>query len=135
MSDCVEWTGYRDPKGYGRFHPKSGTALVHRAAYEATHGPIPEGMFIDHLCRNRACRNVEHMELVTNRENTLRGENFIALHARATQCPQGHPYSEANTYHTPDGRRDCRMCIADRKARYRARLAASGRTAVRSGWR
>jgi hypothetical protein len=70
---CWLWTGYVHPKGYGRFYPGGGrgTQIVyaHRFSFELAHGPMPEGMEADHLCRVRHCVNPEHLEAVTRRVN------------------------------------------------------------------
>ncbi len=110
-SGCWEWTASRLPYGYGSFGlcPKR-LVLAHRFAYELMRDPIPEGLQIDHLCRNPGCVNPWHMEPVTARVNTLRGNTLAARHARATHCPQGHPYDEANTRRDSLGRRSCRAC-------------------------
>jgi hypothetical protein len=71
--DCHVWTGARNNKGYGSISlSKHKTALVHRFIYEQTVGAIPDGLTIDHLCRNKLCVNVEHLEVVTRSENSLR---------------------------------------------------------------
>ncbi len=67
---------------------------------------IPEGMQLDHLCRVRCCINPDHLEVVTQRENILRGNGTAAVHAKKTHCPQGHEYS----YRDKRGRRVCRIC-------------------------
>jgi HNH endonuclease len=112
MSDCVEWDGYLS-EGYGRrWLPKQRGKYqyAHRAAWEEVHGPIPPDLELDHLCRNRACVNVEHLELVMHRENLLRGHGASGKNARKTNCPQGHLYDEENTVIRPDGSRKCRLC-------------------------
>lgn len=69
MSDCIEWTGYRDKDGYGSRKWKGKTRLVHRVAWEEEHGPIPPGMKVCHSCDNPPCYNVEHLFLGTHQEN------------------------------------------------------------------
>jgi hypothetical protein len=76
---CWIWTAFLHSDGYGRFHTKDANRktigrLVHRITYEELVGPIPEGLELDHLCRNRACCNPEHLEAVTHRVNVQRGE-------------------------------------------------------------
>lgn len=86
-------------------------------SHELHKGPIPEGLVIDHLCRNRGCVNPDHLEAVTQRENILRGEGLAAANARKTHCPKGHPYSGENLYVVPSsGRRQCRICADARRA-------------------
>jgi HNH endonuclease len=85
--------------------------LVHRVVWFARHGPIPEGMTIDHICRIRRCVNVDHLRLLSNVDNAR--DNG---HARRTQCPKGHPYDEVNTYVDPKGHRRCRRCCAELNA-------------------
>lgn len=80
---------------------------AHRVMYEHMVGAIPEGSQLDHLCRNRMCVNPDHLEPVTPRENTRRAVALI------TECPNGHPYNEANTAYSYAGdvrRRYCREC-------------------------
>jgi hypothetical protein len=69
---CWEWTGNRTGDGYGRLAGRQG--LAHRLSYEYHLGPIPDGLEIDHLCRNRGCGNPAHMEAVTHRVNCQRRE-------------------------------------------------------------
>jgi hypothetical protein len=89
---------------------------VHRYIWERQNGLIPDGMVIDHICRNRACCNVDHLRVVSRAVNAL--ENSIslpALNAKKTHCPKGHMYSESNTYRKVcDGGRICRKCHAER---------------------
>ena len=115
---CWEWTAAKTSEGYGAIGKGSreeGTVLAHRVMYEALVGPIPNGLVIDHLCRNRGCVNPTHMEPVTTRENILRGEGLTAQQARRTHCPAGHSYASKNSR----GDRICLTCIyAQRKGRY-----------------
>jgi hypothetical protein len=122
---CVEWRGAVTSAGYGSVADGKGSSLLaHRVAYEQVFGPIPAGMTLDHLCRNRRCVNPDHLEPVTNRENILRGTSPSAVHARKTHCPKGHSYSAENTYTKPRGSRECRTC--KRVARHE-RLLETGR--------
>jgi len=110
--ECWLWTASLNQAGYGQINPGGGgiPLRAHRVTYEWLVGPIPEGLELDHLCRNRACVNPKHLEAVTHRENILRGESPMAVRARDTACPRGHPYDEANTYRYANGTRRCRAC-------------------------
>lgn len=83
---------------------------AHRLAYTALVGPIPDGLVLDHLCRNRRCVNPAHLEVVTQRVNILRGEGQAAANATKTHCPKGHPYTVENTWVSRTGSRTCRAC-------------------------
>lgn len=106
---CWLWQGKDNGDGYGTLETEGRRMYAHRYAYELLVGPIPVGLQIDHLCRVRHCVNPDHMETVTNKENTLRGENFIAQQARRTHCPKGHIYDLFNTRWW-QGMRFCRTC-------------------------
>ena len=91
MTPCLIWPGHISSEGYGRYWRDGRQIYAHRAAFEAVFGLIPDGLVIDHLCRNRACVNPEHMEVVSNRENTLRGGSPAARAARSDVAAHGHP--------------------------------------------
>ncbi len=112
--DCWEWNAARTGPGYGAFWLSGRTQLAHRVAYELEVREIPEGLDIDHLCRNRGCVNPAHMEPVTRGENVLRGVGFTAENAKKTHCPSGHPYDSDNTYINGSGHRVCRECNRQR---------------------
>ena len=76
-SGCWEWQGEKNRNGYGRVWIGGKRLMVHRVVFELLVGPIPEGLVLDHLCRNRPCCNPEHQDPVTVRENTLRGEAVL----------------------------------------------------------
>lgn len=117
--DCWEWQGTKDVGGYARFQLRGERHLVHRYAYELLVGPIPDGLHIDHLCRNRICVNPAHLEPVTLVENVMRGETVTARNAAKTHCVNGHPFDAANTRYRPAGGRSCRACARDLARRRR----------------
>ncbi len=121
-SGCWLWSGTTN-FGYGIFWLQGKRfCRAHKFAYELFKGPVPAGLELDHLCRTRCCVNPDHLEPVTTRENTLRGNSFAGVNARKTHCPQGHPYSEENTYKNPayPNGRYCRQCERNRQADRRA---------------
>lgn len=113
-SGCWEWPGARLPSGYGSVRFDGRARVVHRVIWEHVNGPIPEGLQIDHLCRNRACCNPDHLEAVSQRTNLLRGMGFSGLNSRKNQCPRGHPYDLIES----DGSRECSECKHDRRRRH-----------------
>lgn len=117
---CIIWTGFLDRDGYGQFTAAGRRNVrAHRWAYEHHVGPIPDGLVIDHLCRVRHCVNPEHLEVVTVRENTLRGLAPTALNARKAVCKYGHPLVGRNVVLIPGGR-SCRTCRVESTRRWRA---------------
>lgn len=112
---CWEWDGAHISTGYAESWDGKRPLLAHRVAYEHWKCPIPPGLVVDHLCRNRGCVNPEHLEVVTEQTNILRGVSPSAHHAAKTECLNGHTFSEENTYIDPRGRRECRTCKIDRR--------------------
>ena len=113
---CWTWKGEIVSSGYGRFPWQSGRILAHRFSFSLVNGPIPAGMFIDHICRNRSCVNPSHMELVTHRDNVLRGIGPTAENARKTHCKNGHQLEEPHVYRYGNNRQ-CRICALARSMR------------------
>lgn len=97
---CWEWQGALTRDGYGTFFANPGRTRSHRFAYEQWVGPIPDGLELDHLCRNRGCCNPLHLEAVTRSVNQRRGvagRVRAKIAARQTECVAGHPYTPENT--------------------------------------
>lgn len=120
---CIAFNGAVVDTGYGRIYGggRHKYKLAHRAAWEAANGPIPKGLVIDHLCRNRRCVNVKHLELVTPVENVMRGTGVTAANARKTHCRHGHELSGENLYLDKFGDRHCQTCRRAAERKYRAR--------------
>ena len=109
---CWVWMGAKNRAGYGVFSVGKGTVLAHRFAV----GPVPDGLQLDHLCRNRACVRPSHLEAVTGKVNMERSGP-----ARRTHCPAGHLYDAANTKWSSRGWRQCRTCANAGSRLYRLR--------------
>lgn len=134
--ECWPFTGALNDKGYARIQwverGQRRSVLLHRAMYEAHIGPIPDGLQIDHLCRNRACVNPEHLEPVDQRTNVLRGIGPTAVHAAKTHCIHGHPLVEGNLLPQPNRWRKCRECARRRGRELKRRQRAARRLAAAS---
>lgn len=123
-SGCWLWIGAINDGGYGVLGYRGKTNRAHRLAYEEFVGPIPAGLTIDHLCRNRCCINLAHLEAVPIGENVRRGtalEVTIARQRAITHCPAGHLYDEANTKINSRGQRSCRRCNTESARKRRSK--------------
>ena len=131
MSGCWLWIGGvgsgSPTHRYGAFFLDKEVIGAHRASHILYKGPIPDGLHIDHLCRNTCCVNPDHLEAVTPGDNVRRGVGAAvtsAIHASVTHCPSGHEYSQENTYVviTKKGyaSRMCRSCVRQRSRDRRA---------------
>jgi len=116
---CLIWRGTLNLSGYGYMKFEGKNWRVHRLVFEQIHGLIPEGLVLDHLCRNRACCNPNHLEIVTVRENLMRGESIQALNARKTHCKAGHLLSGENLSEKNSGYRGCKICNRAYSRKYR----------------
>ena len=121
---CWLWTGcLARPQGYARININRKAEYAHIFIYELFWGSIPKDKEVDHLCRNRACVNPFHLEVVSSLENTLRGETSAGITARSGCCMRGHPWTDENTYYRPKGHRMCRACHREREYRRKHSLS------------
>ena len=122
---CWLWSASKTPSGYGVFcvSAKRRAVRAHRWIWEHQVGDIPEGLTIDHLCKQRSCQNIAHMEIVTASENSIRAN------ANRPRCPKGHVYDITGYVRRAGGSRWCLVCkgeqAAIRSVRERAERAAS----------
>jgi hypothetical protein len=121
--DCWLWVGELSHNGYGRMWTSEKHPQAHRISFEHFKGSIPKGLVLDHLCRVRNCVNPEHLEVVTVKENTNRGNSPQMRIRRSGICSRGHSMTEDNI-RMNGTRRTCRICGNARSARYKARQLA-----------
>jgi len=108
---CWPWVGSLNFGGYGQFWFNGEWGMAHKYSYSVHQHQIPIGLTIDHICRNRGCVNPAHMEVVSMRENIIRGVGPTAVNSRKTHCPKGHEYTNGNTLvNKKSGKRQCRTC-------------------------
>jgi hypothetical protein len=124
--DCWIWNGAVDRAGYGKFGIRKQTFRAHKWRWEHEHGPVPDGLVLDHLCRVTSCVNPNHLEPVTPLENTMRGDHPAAVRRRNGFCHRGHPL-EGDNVRIPAAHPErwvCVACRAENNRRYRERQAA-----------
>ena len=114
-SRCEVYTTSINEGGYGMFYVDGRRFRAHRWIYEQEVGPIPDGLVLDHLCRNPACVNTAHLEAVTQAENKRRSNDPSAVNARKTHCKYGHEFTPENTTWYRNGTsRSCNECQRNR---------------------
>ena len=126
QGNCLIWTGWTNGKGYGGFFNGLKQVYAHRWNYERVKGPVPQGLILDHLCRNTSCVLPEHLEAVTQQENILRGLHPQKMSERRrpdqTKCGTGkHDWIPENIYTNPQGSQRCYRCKLESNRRYKAR--------------
>ena len=135
-SGCWLWEAQVSKEGYGRFHTAEGKqGWSHRISYELFKGAIPEGLHLDHICRNRICCNPEHLEPVTPTENCFRGESHIPKNKIKTHCKNGHEFNDKNTYwfsYRETMHRKCRACRSATMCRIKSARRKAARDARNS---
>lgn len=126
---CVECSLHRDKNGYSTVRVRVNGVWrmrrVHRVVYESLVGPIPGDMTVDHICRNVACCNPEHLRLLSHVENSA-GSRTCVENTSKTHCPKGHEYDTSNAYLRNGKHRECRAC-----SRMRSAVLRSNRTKTR----
>ena len=121
-SQCWVLPSQANPMRYATVRINGRATTAHRAMYQILVGPIPDGLQLDHLCRNRSCFNPKHLEPVTCQENLLRGHTHAAANSKKTHCRRGHAYDATNTILIATGRA-CRECGRIRAKEYARRQA------------
>lgn len=140
-NDCWPWLGTiagKPTRRYGQFWDGRRRPMAHRVVYEYSVGFIPEGLQLDHLCRNTLCVNPDHLEPVTAHENQRRGYSPAGLNMAKTHCHRGHKFTEENTKIV--GKRRGRRCAQCAKTdallvyyRNREQILAARRARRRNG--
>ena len=123
--ECWPWKGAKNTRGYGYFsaHSRAPCVGAHRIAYSLCVKAIPDGLTIDHLCRNKGCVNPAHLEPVSMKENLMRGTSFSAKNAAKLMCLRGHPFTTATIRKAGQRSWMVRRCLACARYRYAKRKA------------
>ncbi len=117
---CWIWTGTKNEDGYGLVHLGGKREYVHRVMYQMFVGPVNNNRELDHLCRNPSCCNPLHLEAVSSRENSIRGNHPLFVIHRERRCRKGHDLSNPlNVRTSRDGRTRCKVCATEYQRRYR----------------
>jgi hypothetical protein len=118
LGPCWIWLGAKNQYGYGRINQNGRLVVVHRMLYEQTVRKVSRSLTLDHLCRVRSCINPSHLEPVTAKVNSLRGEAPMVLVNRKRVCPRGH----TEFYSWKNGHIRCRTCKLESNRRYRENI-------------
>lgn len=107
---CWKWKGSINGYGYGLFCFRGTSWIASRFVWQALNGPAPADMVVDHICNTRSCVRPDHLRILTDKANLLRGTGIAAKCARKTHCNQGHEFTPENTYVWKGTDRHCRTC-------------------------
>lgn len=128
--ECWVWTGTRDRDWYGTFYFRGANRRAHRVSWYAMNGPIPDGMVINHTCRNRACVNPQHLNCITVGENATRDSASRSyVNSQKTTCRNGHPFDRVVTW-AGKSQRVCSVCDRARRAAAKRRRTAAAKAAL-----
>lgn len=124
---CWEWQACLSRKGYGQFKISGRAQQAHRVSFILAGRDIPEGLGLDHLCRNKKCVRPDHLEAVTNRENVIRGDTVPGRNFRKTHCPYGHELTPENLVKSRPYRR-CLTCHRKSCREYMRKIRSENRS-------
>lgn len=137
LGPCWVWSGCKAKDEYGRIAMRALSRVpitTHTLAYRLAVGPIPPKHHVHHKCENPPCGRPDHLEALTVKKHWAVSPGH---HVNVTYCPQGHEYTEANTYHTKQGGRICKTCrhqrAVDEWAEFRKANPLSPKTHCKQG--
>lgn len=108
-SKCINWTGTISKRGYAVCYKNFKQYRVARILMIGIYGDFDRDLVVDHICNNTKCVNVSHLQIITTKQNVLRGNGISANNARKTRCKYGHALSGENLK-IKGGNRSCRLC-------------------------
>lgn len=112
---CWEWQAYRDRDGYGTFRVGDKKQRAHRVSFAIQNGRFPRADHVlDHLCKNTACVNPNHLEEVLPIVNLMRGDNVAATALRTGKCVRGHSNWKIRNMSNGNTKRVCLDCVVYR---------------------
>lgn len=119
---CWIWLLSKTRDGYGQSWDSELRIVrcAHIINYEKEHGPVPNGLELNHTCKNRCCVNPAHLEAVTHKYNVLVGDGFSAKNSKQTHCKRGHEFTKENTHIRNDGARQCKICNYETQVKNRS---------------
>lgn len=122
QTGCHNWPGNKTRNHrYGTVRFRATTRLVHRLLWEDAHGPVPEGLQLDHLCNNTLCCNIEHLRVVTPKENS-QARNFRRHGGNCPKCATPYTYRS-------NGNRYCKPCCRIQQTQYLRQYRAAKKAA------